>query len=218
MITTTEKIQGAGKITTGEGSSGDLGAFPDGVALFLTHGVSVFRSCFDTEPLTAVEAVEAIRAIGGCLPTPEWARGWREAVEKMRACTNQTQRLILKRALPAITWSGVFSGRSNTALVKHSGLICIDLDKIGGRDKIDVVLEKLRSSPYLWAAFMSPSGTGLKAIFRCDADAESHGRYFKYLSEHVHSLTGLKADPTPDVSRLCYVSFDVREILIEEAP
>src|SRR5688572_16112185 len=37
----------------------------------------------------------------------------------------------LKRSLPAILWSGTFSKRTADALIQHSGLVHVDLDKLG---------------------------------------------------------------------------------------
>src|SRR6266513_1284777 len=34
----------------------------------------------------------------------------------------------LKKALPAVLWSGQFTERANSKLIKHSGLVCADLD------------------------------------------------------------------------------------------
>src|SRR4029450_11301238 len=74
----------------------------------------------------------------------------------------------LKCKLPGILPSGTFSQRGNDKLVAHSGLLDADLDSLG--DELPGVREKLLKSPYLWALFLSPSGDGLKAIFRVLAD------------------------------------------------
>src|SRR6266480_4350066 len=78
----------------------------------------------------------------------------------------------LKKQLPAVLWSGTFTERKNDALVKHSGLICADLDSLNGN--LADVRGKLSESPYLWALFTSPSGDGLKAVFRVYPDTARH--------------------------------------------
>lgn len=37
----------------------------------------------------------------------------------------------LKKSLIGIMWSGRFNGRLDSDLVEHSGLICLDFDKLG---------------------------------------------------------------------------------------
>src|SRR5262245_48946206 len=83
----------------------------------------------------------------------------------------------LKKALPAVTWSGMFTRRANGALIRHSGFLCADLDALGAR--LPGVRDKLEKSPHLFASFVSPSGDGLKAVFRVPADALKHPRSFR---------------------------------------
>src|ERR1035437_8989032 len=60
----------------------------------------------------------------------QWLRhdGHKEKVERIRAIDNKAERDKIKATLPCITVSGVFSTRAIAGLVKHSGLICIDID------------------------------------------------------------------------------------------
>src|SRR2546427_809630 len=78
----------------------------------------------------------------------------------------------LKKTLPGVMWSGRFSSREKPAVEKllaHSGLLCADLDDLG--DRLADVRAKLKASPNLWAMFLSPTGKGLKAVFRVPAYA-----------------------------------------------
>ncbi len=141
---------------------------------------------------------------------------WRVPVGKIRrtyslasqkGCDPKDAVRDLKKALPGILFSGQFSRRANAALVSHSGLLCADLDDIAAR--LDDVRAKLKSSPHLLALFTSPTGTGLKAIFRVPADATQHRASFDAVSAHVRALTGCEIDPAcKDVARLCFVSYD----------
>ena len=111
-----------------------------------------------------------------------------------------------KAALPGATWSGTFKRRRKDALLQHSGLLCADLDELG-REKLAEVSVALRESIHLWALFTSPTGDGLKAIFRVPADPETHEMSFRAVEEHVRTLTGIQIDPSgSDVSRLCFFS------------
>jgi Protein of unknown function (DUF3631)/VirE N-terminal domain len=109
--------------------------------------------------------------------------------------------------LPAVLWSGRFSERKNDALVQHSGLLCADLDSLNG--SLSDVREKLSKSPHAWALFTSPSGDGLKAVFRVPADAAKHAGSFRSVEQHVKQLAGIQIDEAcKDPARLCFVSYD----------
>ena len=113
----------------------------------------------------------------------------------------------LKKQLPAVLLSGTFTRRANDALLQHSGLLCADLD--GLNSSLPDVRQKLKSSPYLWLLFLSPSGDGLKAVFRVPADQAKHGGSFRAVEQHVRELTGTQIDQScKDVARLCFISYD----------
>ena len=122
-----------------------------------------------------------------------------------------------KKRLPATTWSGTFSRRKQDALLQHSGLLCADLDGLG-RDRLDETREKLVKSTHLWALFVSPTGDGLKAVFRTSAEGGSHKASFRAVEKHVLELTGQQIDQAcSDVSRLCFLSHDPNAYLNAEA-
>ena len=69
--------------------------------------------------------------------------------------------------------------------------------------------EKLSDSPHLWTLFKSPSGDGLKAVFRVPADQAKHAGSFRAVEQHVKKLTGVQIDQAcKDVARLCFLSYD----------
>src|SRR6266568_2336919 len=118
----------------------------------------------------------------------------------------------LKKSLPGVLWSGQFKTRDKNVaveerLVRHSGLLCADLDDLG--DCLAKVRALLLTSPHLWALFTSPTGTGLKAIFRVRPDAALHLASYRAVERHVHHLVGVQIDAAcKDLARLCFVSFD----------
>lgn len=111
----------------------------------------------------------------------------------------------LKRKLPAVMFSGRFARRSSKDLDSHSGLICMDVDKIKSpATKVD----EMRFDPHVVAAFVSPSGNGLKAIFAVPAEADRHKDSFESAKRYLATY-GLEADESgKDVSRLCFLSHD----------
>jgi len=114
---------------------------------------------------------------------------------------------MLKKGLPAILWSGLFNRRAVSGLIRHSGLIVADLDGLGS--EIDAVRIKLLGSPHLLLLFVSPSGTGLKAVFRVSSDPSQHGASFQAVEDHVLQRTCIRIDASgKDVSRMCFISHD----------
>ena len=137
---------------------------------------------------------------------------WKREITKIRAAFNNGEKDralidLLKRSLPAAMLSGTFSHRANDALVRHSGLICADLDSLG--ERLPDIRQRLETSPHVWAIFLSPSGDGLKALFRTTDDPARHRDSFRAIERHVHNLTGVRIDQSgKDPARLCFVSFD----------
>jgi hypothetical protein len=113
----------------------------------------------------------------------------------------------LKKELPAVLWSGTFTRRANGAQVQHSGLLCADLDGLNG--SLPDARQKLLGSPHAWGVFTSPSGDGLKVVFRVPRDAAKHTGSFRAVEKHVRDLTGVQIDEAcKDTARLCFLPYD----------
>ena len=112
-----------------------------------------------------------------------------------------------KDNLPGAMVSGIFNSRGNKELSQHSGLICADLDHLG--EHLPEIREKLKSDRHVFALFVSPSGTGLKAWISVPADPEKHGGSFRAIEKHVRELTGVEIDEKcKNVERLCFMPYD----------
>ncbi len=173
--------------------------------------LSMVKSATATETQSAC-AGEVIKGIRG--------GRWKDSVEPIRS----TYRRVLdetggdrkkakeaigaaKKRLPGILWSGKFSSRANANLVKHSGLLCADLDELG--DRLPDVRAALLKSPHLCALFLSPSGDGLKLLFRVRADGAFHLASYRAVERHIMELTGVQIDEScKDLARLCFASYD----------
>ena len=84
-----------------------------------------------------------------------------------------------KLKLPAFTISATYTGKRKKENVEsYSGLLHLDYDKL---DNIQEVKSKIMSNPYTYAAFVSPSGKGLKVLVKCDNDLSTHTYAFKAL-------------------------------------
>ncbi len=135
---------------------------------------------------------------------------WKARINRIRELQragNTQMAKAAKLALPAVTWSGTFQSRKADNLIQYSGLMVADLDDLG--DKLDTIRQSLLKSPHLYALFVSPSGNGLKPIFRVSDDTADHRASFETVRRHVRELARVEIDPSgKDVGRLCFVSHD----------
>jgi len=119
-----------------------------------------------------------------------------------------------KRTLAAVSISGktTTGGRAKSheqGRFKHSGYMQIDLD---GKDNVGWTVEEMRdilqADPRIVAAFISPSGDGVKGVARIPADVSTHLGAFIAARDFfaAHNLTIDEACKDP--GRLCFVSYD----------
>ncbi len=123
-------------------------------------------------------------------------------VQRIRNEKNKEKRNRLKAKLDYVTFSGEFTRRKNDALVRHSGLICVDIDNVE-INKTEII-EKYKPA----LLFTSPSGNGLKIVYKIDISQATHIEYFESLKDFFLSQFNLKIDSCQDVSRACYLSYD----------
>ena len=112
----------------------------------------------------------------------------------------------LKQQLPAICFSGKFNKRTDSSLMKHSGLICLDFDGYKKQKDLLEVKELYSKDNYVYSIFISPSGKGLKVLVKIPDDGDNHKNYFNALDEHFNSEHFDKT--SKNVSRVCYESYD----------
>ena len=157
------------------------------------------RQCVDAP------ALALLRAIKG----PTWATRI-ERVRRRTALSGKAAGSLVKKKLPAASWSGTFDGlRGNNHLARHSGLVGIDLDNVGSPAHIRAACAQ---DPHCAFAFLSPGGHGIKAAFACDPN-RPHALSWLAVRAHVVAEYGPEVvsalDPiAKDVARLCFVSHD----------
>ena len=119
-----------------------------------------------------------------------------------------------KEKLPGILFSGSFSRRASDALEMHSGILCVDMDNCSAPSELRA---KLTNDPHVLAAFVSPTGSGVKALVRVKADASVHADNFAAARKHFGKTFGVSVDEAcKDVSRLCFASYDPDAFIREE--
>ena len=127
-------------------------------------------------------------------------------IEPIRKEKDKKRRNQLKDKLPLVTFSGVFESRRKSALIQHSGLICLDIDDIPYTNELK---DRLKEEEYVLYCCKSPSGNGLKVIIKIEAtnDAE-HLLFFKALELHFKKMKITIDKACSDVSRACFVTYD----------
>lgn len=130
---------------------------------------------------------------------------YKVVAEAIRAEPDKDRRNVLKTALPSATVSGVFRERKKDGLARHSGLICMDFDKLG--DKVSEYKEALRKDKHTLAIFTSVSGAGLAVIVQIDP--LKHLETFEALEKYYYEHYSLVADVgVKDICRLRFFSHD----------
>jgi hypothetical protein len=137
------------------------------------------------------------------------SNSYRNCTQRLREITDPTQARKYKAAnFDYCTFSGVFTSRSNKALIRHSSLLCIDFDHL---QNISEMKDILLADDYFDTEllFVSPSGDGLKWIISIDIAATSHGDYFAAVSNYIKATYHIETDKSGrDVSRACFLPHD----------
>lgn len=174
------------------------------VSTLLQAQVTLFANVKSPEPQEVIALGDFLDGIRhGC-----WA-GAVSAYREASACGRKDAE-ALKKALPIAKLSGVFRGLKEADLVSHSGVLCLDFDKIG--EGMYNLTQQLAVDPNVLAFFRSPSGIGLKVLVPVTAtDAKEHKRCVEVAREYFKQFVGgagtLDAAPT-NVSSGCFVSYD----------
>lgn len=163
-----------------------------------TH-ISAARSVLQAQRLHTVLLSQALEAIKDGT--------FSAATRQVREARTKEERRQLKRdLLPIVLVSGVFSCRTASGLQQHSGLLQLDVDDVGEAEE---VRDQLAQDPHVVAAWVSPSGTGTKALLRIPPDPRQHKRAFQSAQAYFREKHAVEIDPAcSDVSRALYLSHD----------
>lgn len=90
--------------------------------------------------------------------------------------------------------------RLDECVSTHSGVFVLDFD----HTEVELKLQQLEEDPYIYAAWVSPSGDGVKALVRCPPSIENHSLYYTAFLDRYPEL-----DPTSkNISRGTFESYD----------
>ena len=88
-------------------------------------------------------------------------------VEAVRNAGTKDEKNKKKALLPVVTWNGTFKSRHKNECTVYSSYTALDFDHIGVDDMPDFV-RWLQGFPCVYACFVTPGGTGYKAIILHD--------------------------------------------------
>ena len=107
-----------------------------------------------------------------------------------------------------VTFSGVFTSRSNKNLTEHSELMVIDFDDL---EDLNSIKERLLNNKCFdtQLLFTSPSGNGLKWVVSIDTEKADHKTWFMGIANYPKSEYNIQADKSgKDISRACFLPHD----------
>lgn len=142
----------------------------------------------------------------------------KDMVCKIRTMSDKDEIRKLKSQLPCITPSGEFMLRNARALIRHSGLICIDID---GGDNVHLndfkkVRDELKKIKNIYYVALSVSGKGVFCLIPIKFP-EKHKEHFEALKIQFLNI-GITIDKScGDICRLRGYSYDENAYFNENA-
>jgi len=143
---------------------------------------------------------------------------YKSLVEVIRATNDKLERAELKKRLPAITPSGIFSKRGKDGLISHSGFIQFDIDFTGNSHIGNFKELKSQICNIINVAYcgLSVSGNGFWGLIPI-AFPQKHEAHFLAIARAFNSV-GITIDPScKDVCRLRFASYDPNSYFNPEA-
>jgi hypothetical protein len=154
--------------------------------------ISFFKGLRHTTPEAEVDLLDVLLDIQN--------GKWKEDVLKCR------EDLKSKELLPCFTPTGIFNHRSIKGLLQYNGNFCLDIDHI---DDPESLKNKCKEISWIWSAFITPSGKGLKVIIKSNSTAEEFRSTEEIVAGQFKLITGFERDERcKDISRIQYVSYD----------
>jgi len=155
--------------------------------------VTVYKDIYTKNNGHYIDAVELLNYIKN--------GRWKEKIHLLRQCDDKSEKSRHKNNLPSICFSGKFKERSDKGIEEHSGLVILDFDHV---ENLKEFKNEISKDPYTFAAFISPSGDGLKVLIKIPNSIEEHESYYIALIDKYPTLDRTSRN----ISRVCFASFD----------
>jgi VirE N-terminal domain/DnaB-like helicase C terminal domain len=158
--------------------------------------ITVFKDVYDLTPkYTPIERV--LNGIKTCA-----VQKTIDAIQdSVKAGKSKKEIDALKYKLPSILFSGEFKSRSNESQTLHSGYVILDFDYV------ENAIEKrdsLKEYPFIYSAFVSPSGRGVKALAKIPPIIADHRAHYNALQLVFPELDGTSINE----ARVCFMCAD----------
>ena len=125
---------------------------------------------------------------------------WKKGIDKCKVDLKNKDRL------PCFTPTGVFNHRSIAGLEEYNGIICLDIDHV---EDPELLKQKASKLSYVHAAFVTPSGHGLKVIIKTSGKREDYkANEEKVASGFFHDTGAQRDNRCKDIARIQFVSYD----------
>ena len=158
--------------------------------------VSIFKKVTDTtNPFN--------KSVIYCLDRIKSGRS-KEIVELIRT-VDKDQQKKLKATLPGVCFNGTFNQRSIKGINERSGFIILDFDNIENFFEAELFKINLIKDKYVFSAWISPSGKGVKALIKIPTEG-LHKGYFDALAKHFNSEYWDSSGS--NIDRFCFESYD----------
>lgn len=133
------------------------------------------------------------------------SKKYKATVDMIRSFSDKSYRDLVKKCLPCITPSGVFSGKETNTLVFYNGLMSLDFDNV---QDIQSLKSKLTQLPYIAYCGLSVSGRGLWAIVPISKDAQNYKLHYEAIKEELQGYGITELDSLNDIIRMRFYSYD----------
>lgn len=156
-----------------------------------------FKSLRNTKPESTVSVLSILEEIR--------TDKYKSQIEEIRNFENPSKN-PLKDKLPVFTPTGIFNHRSMAGLENYNGLMCLDIDHIENPEQLKDQCKKLN---YVFSAFVTPSGKGLKVLIKTNATAENYREIeLKVATAFQHDTGAIRDNHCKDIARIQFVSYD----------
>ena len=135
---------------------------------------------------------------------------WGAQIEKLRQLS-EADYPKEKACLPAFMLSASTKngGHKEQDIETHSGLLQLDIDHLTDAEAAIACREALRSDDHILAAWLSPSGSGVKAVLCIPDQVQTHRASFSAAQAWIREKHGYEIDAhCADPCRLCFISHD----------
>lgn len=115
-----------------------------------------------------------------------------------------------KEKLSAVTFAGTFSYGNIDGLLIPTGFLPVDIDHLS-KDDTEKYFGIITKDKHTWAVFRSPSGLGLKLLFRADGitSNQDHRRFYVAVEKYFLETYSLEICPAGKaIKDFCFFSFD----------